>query len=107
MSLPRGARHLGLLILALVLLTGRPAAQASDAPRMIVDVKPRTGEVGLVMTVTLKVTGSEAADCELVQIPEMDGVRLDLRDGPSHSQSTYIVNNKMTRYIETETRSWE
>ena len=90
-----------LLMLALAVVA---AAQDGASPRLSVAVEPRTGEVGLVMNVVVKVQGAQAADCHLLEVPEMVGARLDLVEGPRHSQSTYIVNGRVTHNVEAEWR---
>jgi hypothetical protein len=90
--------------MVLTAVTALPALQGASVPNIAVMIDPPSGEVGLVMDVTLSVSGEDSADCELQGIPEVEGGRLRMVQPASHSQSTVIVGGRVTRTLRTEWR---
>jgi len=80
----------GVLLLAGVLAAAAP-------PDISVEISDERPEVGLVMGVTLTVTGAEGADCTLLELPAVDGARLVFRGGPSNQSSQVNINGRMMR----------
>jgi len=90
--------------LVLTAVAALPGLQGAPVPTVAVMVDPPVGEVGLVMDVTLSISGENSADCELLAIPEVEGGRLRMVQPASHSQSTVIVGGRVTRTLRTEWR---
>jgi len=90
--------------MVLTAVASLPGLQGAPVPNIAVMVDPPVGEVGLVMDVTLSISGEDSADCELLGIPEVDGGRLRMVQPASHSQSTVIVAGRVTRTLRTEWR---
>lgn len=84
---------IGALLLAAALIAG--------APDVSLKIGPEQPEVGLVMTVTLQVSGAEGADCALVDLPEIPGARLGPPMGPSHQSYTEIINGRTRQSVST------
>ena len=79
-----------------------PVAAASPAaPEVGLTLGPENPEVGLVMTLTLTVTGAEGADCTLLDPPRLDGARLGAPMGPSRQSYTEVVNGRTRQSVST------
>lgn len=87
------------LLVALCLFAAAPAAQ--DGPDIDVSVD-RSAEVGEAVTVRVLVTGAEGADCALLDLPEVDGARLDLLANPTAVQRKSVVNGRVKVSFTTE-----
>ncbi|GJM22846.1 MAG: hypothetical protein DHS20C15_27610 [Planctomycetota bacterium] len=61
---------------------------------------PGDAEVGLVMQLELKITGEEAADSVMLEIPETEGARLRLVSGPEQLSRMLRVNGRRESSIE-------
>lgn len=76
-------------------------AVAQEAPEIIVSVD-RTAEVGQAVTVIVQVSGAQGADCDLLDLPELDGARLDMLSNPSSVQRKSVVNGRVTTSFTTQ-----
>ncbi|MGQ0552661.1 MAG: BatD family protein [Planctomycetota bacterium] len=113
MSIPRAAVLVGLLCVASTHAHASSCAAddppllapvGDDAPQITVLVDPPSGEVGLLMTVLVSVSGEQGADCALLEAPTLNGGRLQLVQGPSTTISTVSTNGRISRSLRTEWR---
>ena len=73
----------GLLLHALLAPAGvQDPAVPADLPVPALRVEPGEGEVGENLSVVLSVEGEQSADCQLIEVPEVEGARLALLAGP-------------------------
>lgn len=77
---------------------------AVAAPDISVSVQPDQAEVGLLMSVTVTISGNESLDCDLLQIPDIDGGRMRLASGPSTRSTFTLVNGRRSNSVMTK---WE
>ncbi len=86
-----------------------PAARVADppaAPDISVELSPDRPEVGLVMSLVVTVSGSEGADCDLLDLPEVDGARLHFRGGP-RTQRYQAFDSRTGRLTNSVATSWQ
>lgn len=76
-------------------------ALVAAVPDIQVRIGPDEPEVGLVMTVTVTVSGAEGADCALLDVPVVQNGRLSAPTGPSHQSYTEIVNGRTRQSVST------
>ena len=88
-----------LATLALLLLTTAPVA--ARAPEISIDIQPTPAVVGLLMTVTVTITGAEGADCRLLGVPAVEGARLSFTGGPSSFSYTENRNGRRRQSVQT------
>lgn len=86
---------------AALLLAGLARAALAQQPAVEVEVEPRVGEVGLLMSVTVSVSGPRAGDCTLARAPQVEGARLDYGGQEGTRTSVTVVNGKLTRQMTT------
>lgn len=95
---------MSLLATLLATVMALPAMQAPVVPNVAIMLDPPVGEVGLVMDLTLSISGAESADCNLSAVPQVDGGRLRMVQPAIQSQSTVIVQGQVRRSLRTEWR---
>jgi len=93
---------LGLLALLSPLARAQDPAPEGELPQVAMQLDPPEGEVGMNMQLRLSVAGEASADCQLLELPAVDGARLALLAGPTSSQSTLVVNGRVTRSLRTD-----
>lgn len=87
-------------LLSLLLL----GALLPATPEVDVSIQPEPAEVGLLMSVTVTVSGPESVDCDLVAVPEVERARLAFAGGPTQRTQLSILNGRRRQSVST---SWE
>ncbi|MFT7463260.1 MAG: hypothetical protein ACI9EF_001604 [Pseudohongiellaceae bacterium] len=80
------------------------ASASAAAPDIVVGLEPEPAEVGLVMSVTVTISGNESIDCDLLEVPTVDGGRLRFAGGPSTRNMYSTLNGRRSTSI---TTTWE
>jgi hypothetical protein len=88
----RTARSLALVLLALLCLVPRAAAQVSTEP--VVSARLSTGVARLGERVVLAIEVQNARDVSIAELPEVPGLAFGEPSGPGTYQSTQIVNGR-------------
>jgi len=84
-----------------VVLVALLSSAVSAAPGINVTVQPTPAEVGLLMTVTVTISGNESLDCDLLEVPEVKGGRLRFAGGPSTRSSFSSINGRRSNSVST------
>ncbi|MDG2149586.1 MAG: BatD family protein [Planctomycetota bacterium] len=71
------------------------------APDISVELSPDRPEVGLVMAMVVTVSGAEGADCDLLDVPEIDGARLTFRGTPSTQKIEVGIDGRVRSSLTT------
>lgn len=95
---------MSVLCAVLAMVSALSGLQTSASPRVALMVDPPVGEVGLVMDLRLSISGEQAADCNLIEIPTLDGGRLRMVQSAAQSRSTVFVQGRITTTLRTEWR---
>lgn len=85
------------LVLAVLALLGPEEVE----PDISVDLTPERPEVGLVMSLVVTVSGAEGADCDLIEVPEVDGARIVFRGTPSTQRYDMSINGRVRSSLTT------
>lgn len=75
------------------------------APDITVTVQPEPAEVGLLMSVSVTISGNESLDCVLLQMPDIDGGRMRQASGPQTRSSFLLSSNG--RRTNSVTTTWD